>query len=322
MEPSSPYPAGPARPTRARRRCKDFTVRPGRALVPRLRRLLDPRAGAARAAGARHPEGEVRVRQRHRLLEPLPVLHEHVRHAHHPRPRAGDRDRHQGGATRSCSVWVDHRRRRRRCRSAAITSCTCCAATSTCKLLLFNNQIYGLTKGQYSPDVARSARRPSRRRWARSTTRSIRSASRSAPAATFVARTLDVDVQHIQEMLKRAAAHKGTAFVEIYQNCNIFNDGAFAQLHRQGQQGRQRARARARQAAALRQEQGKGHRARQPGPARRWSTSTRSARTSCSSTTRPATLSAAADQPAGTARISPPRSACFAPWSARAMISS
>jgi 2-oxoglutarate ferredoxin oxidoreductase subunit beta len=48
--------------------------------------------------------------------------------------------------------------------------------------------------------------------------------------ATFVARTLDVNVQHIQEILKRANAHRGTAFVEIYQNCNIFNDGAFAQL--------------------------------------------------------------------------------------------
>jgi 2-oxoglutarate ferredoxin oxidoreductase subunit beta len=48
--------------------------------------------------------------------------------------------------------------------------------------------------------------------------------------ATFVARTLDVNVKHIQAMLKRVADHEGTAFLEIYQNCNIFNDGAFAQL--------------------------------------------------------------------------------------------
>ena len=49
-----------------------------------------------------------------------------------------------------------------------------------------------------------------------------------AAEATFVARTLDADPKHMQEILKRAAAHKGSAFVEIFQNCNIFNDGAFA----------------------------------------------------------------------------------------------
>ena len=94
------------------------------------------------------------------------------------------------------------------------------------KILLFNNQIYGLTKGQYSP------------------TSEVGKVTKSTPfgsvdhpfnpvslalgsEATFVARTLDVDRPHLQEVLRRAYAHEGSAFIEIYQNCNIFNDGAF-----------------------------------------------------------------------------------------------
>jgi 2-oxoglutarate ferredoxin oxidoreductase subunit beta len=97
------------------------------------------------------------------------------------------------------------------------------------RLLMFNNQIYGLTKGQYSPTSPFGKK-------AKSTPLGsidypIDPVSLALGAgATFVARTLDVNVQHIQDVLKRAAAHKGTAFVEIYQNCNIFNDGAFTQL--------------------------------------------------------------------------------------------
>jgi 2-oxoglutarate/2-oxoacid ferredoxin oxidoreductase subunit beta len=97
------------------------------------------------------------------------------------------------------------------------------------RLLMFNNQIYGLTKGQYSPTSPLGKK-------AKSTPFGsidypVDPVSLALGAgATFVARTLDVNVQHIQDVLKRAAAHKGTAFVEIYQNCNIFNDGAFTQL--------------------------------------------------------------------------------------------
>jgi 2-oxoglutarate/2-oxoacid ferredoxin oxidoreductase subunit beta len=97
------------------------------------------------------------------------------------------------------------------------------------KLLMFNNQIYGLTKGQYSPTspVGKKAKSTPMG----SVDYPVDPVSLALGAgATFVARTLDVNVQHIQEILKRANAHKGTAFVEIYQNCNIFNDGAFAQL--------------------------------------------------------------------------------------------
>jgi 2-oxoglutarate ferredoxin oxidoreductase subunit beta len=93
-------------------------------------------------------------------------------------------------------------------------------------IVLFNNQIYGLTKGQYSP------------------TSPLGKVTKSTPMgaidnplhplsiaigceATFVARSIDVNIKHLGMVLQRAADHNGTAFVEVYQNCNIFNDGAF-----------------------------------------------------------------------------------------------
>ncbi|MBI2619805.1 MAG: 2-oxoacid:ferredoxin oxidoreductase subunit beta [Ignavibacteriales bacterium] len=94
------------------------------------------------------------------------------------------------------------------------------------KVLLFNNQIYGLTKGQYSPTSETGK-----------ITKSTPYGSIDYPfnpaslalgsSATFVARTMDRDPKHMQTVLKRAAGHQGTSFVEIYQNCNVFNDGAF-----------------------------------------------------------------------------------------------
>ena len=93
-------------------------------------------------------------------------------------------------------------------------------------ILLFNNRIYGLTKGQYSPTSETGK-----------VTKSTPSGSLDAPfnpvslalgaEATFVARTLDSDRKHLTEVLRAAAAHRGTSLVEIYQNCPIFNDGAF-----------------------------------------------------------------------------------------------
>ncbi len=96
-------------------------------------------------------------------------------------------------------------------------------------ILLFNNQIYGLTKGQYSP------------------TSEIGKVTKSTPMgsldhpfnplalcigadATFVARSMDRDPVHMREILKRGNAHKGSSLIEIYQNCNVFNDGAFEQF--------------------------------------------------------------------------------------------
>ena len=97
------------------------------------------------------------------------------------------------------------------------------------KILLFNNRIYGLTKGQYSPTSEIGK-----------VTKSTPMGSTDHPLnplmlalgveATFVARTIDVEAKHQQEILKRAAEHKGATFVEILQNCNVFNDGAFSAL--------------------------------------------------------------------------------------------
>jgi 2-oxoglutarate ferredoxin oxidoreductase subunit beta len=94
------------------------------------------------------------------------------------------------------------------------------------KIILFNNEIYGLTKGQYSPTSRTGTRTKSSPLG--SLENPLRPLSIAIGAeATFVARTIDVDVNHLTETLKRASAHKGAAFVEVYQNCKIFNDAVF-----------------------------------------------------------------------------------------------
>src|SRR5712692_10545971 len=94
------------------------------------------------------------------------------------------------------------------------------------KVLLFNNRIYGLTKGQYSPTsefhkLTKSTPYGSPDRPFNPVSLAIGS------EATFVARSVDVFQAHLKDTLKHAAAHKGSAFIEILQNCNIFNDGAW-----------------------------------------------------------------------------------------------
>ncbi|HXE73048.1 MAG TPA: 2-oxoacid:ferredoxin oxidoreductase subunit beta [Candidatus Nitrosotenuis sp.] len=94
------------------------------------------------------------------------------------------------------------------------------------KIVLFNNRIYGLTKGQYSPTSLPGHKTKS------SPMGSIEQSFNPlcvalAAEATFVARSMDNDLKHMGEVLLRAAAHKGTAFVEIYQNCVVYNDGAW-----------------------------------------------------------------------------------------------
>ncbi len=100
-------------------------------------------------------------------------------------------------------------------------------------ILMFNNQIYGLTKGQYSPtsEVGK-------------VTKSTPFGSLDQPfnpmsvalgaEASFVARTHDLDRKHMMEMFRRAREHRGAAFVEVFQNCNVFNDGAFAAITAKG----------------------------------------------------------------------------------------
>ena len=97
-------------------------------------------------------------------------------------------------------------------------------------VLLFNNRIYGLTKGQYSPTSEQGK-----------VTKSTPFGSPDMPlnpmlfalsaGATFIARTYDLDAKGMQEIFKEAVKHKGTSFVEIYQNCNIFNDGTFSAIY-------------------------------------------------------------------------------------------
>ncbi len=94
-------------------------------------------------------------------------------------------------------------------------------------LVLFNNRIYGLTKGQYSPTSLEGA-----------VTKSTPMGVVDHPLnpillalgaeATFIARSVDTQIKHLSATLKRAAEHKGTAVVEVYQNCNVFNDGAWS----------------------------------------------------------------------------------------------
>ena len=97
------------------------------------------------------------------------------------------------------------------------------------KILLFNNRIYGLTKGQYSPTSERGKITKSSPQG--SLDYSFNPVSLALGAeATFVARTIDSDRKHLTEVLTAAAAHEGTALVEIYQNCNIFNDNAWEPL--------------------------------------------------------------------------------------------
>lgn len=108
-----------------------------------------------------------------------------------------------------------------------------CRRNVNVKIILFNNQIYGLTKGQYSPTSEFGK-----------ITKSSPYGSPDHPfnpllvalgaEASFVARSLDRDPKHLQTIIKRAAMHHGTSFVEVYQNCNVFNDGAFSAFTEKG----------------------------------------------------------------------------------------
>jgi 2-oxoglutarate ferredoxin oxidoreductase subunit beta len=96
-------------------------------------------------------------------------------------------------------------------------------------ILLFNNRIYGLTKGQYSPTSERG--KVTKSSPVGSIDRPIYPLRVALAAeATFVARAIDTDVNHLSAMLQRVAAHKGTSFLEIYQNCIVFNDNAFEEV--------------------------------------------------------------------------------------------
>jgi 2-oxoglutarate ferredoxin oxidoreductase subunit beta len=96
-------------------------------------------------------------------------------------------------------------------------------------IVLFNNRIYGLTKGQYSPTSEFGKRTKSSPFGTIDYPLNALSVALGAEA-TFAARSLDIDQQHLMTTLERAAKHRGTSFVEVYQNCNVFNDGAFMEF--------------------------------------------------------------------------------------------
>ena len=200
-------------------------VRPGGPLVPGLRRLRDPRRDPAPAArhSACKPENLVFVSGigcAARFPYYMNTYGVHSIHGRAPAVATG-----VALARPDLDVWVIggdgdmlsiggnhliHALRR----------------NVNLKILMFNNQIYGLTKGQYSPtsEVGK-------------VTKSTPFGSLDHPfnpisvalgaEATFVARTHDMDRKHMMEMFRRAHEHQGAAFVEMYQNCNVFNDGAF-----------------------------------------------------------------------------------------------
>jgi 2-oxoglutarate ferredoxin oxidoreductase subunit beta len=96
-------------------------------------------------------------------------------------------------------------------------------------VVLFNNQVYGLTKGQLSPTSPPGQVTPSSP-WGSVEFPFNPVLLALSAGATFVARTLDRDLAHLRMVLARAAQHRGAAFVEVYQNCPVFNDGAFARF--------------------------------------------------------------------------------------------
>ena len=179
-------------------------------------------------------------------------------------------------------------------------------------ILMFNNQIYGLTKGQYSPtsEVGK-------------VTKSTPFGSLDQPfnpislalgaEATFVARTHDMDRKHMMEMFRRAHDHKGAAFVEIYQNCNVFNDGAFEAITAKADRDDMLIPLVHGEPIRFGADQEKGVVIDAAGPGRRSSTSPTWARTPSSSTTRPAPspawpscssrLSAGPDEPTPDRRV-------------------
>ena len=172
-----------------------------------------------------YPQENIVFISRHRLLRPAAVLHEHVRLPHHPRPRADARDRPQGRPARPDGVGHHRRRRRavdrRQPRAALDAPQRRHQADHVQQPHLRPDQGPGLAdvRARQEDEVDR-----------RSGTIDYPIQPLSvalAAEATFVARSVDTHTEHLQETLERAGRHKGSAFVEVLQNCNIFNDGAW-----------------------------------------------------------------------------------------------
>ena len=152
------------------------------------------------------------------------------------------------------------------------------------QILLFNNEIYGLTKGQASPTSRRGTRSPSTPQGSLDPPLSALKLALGA-GARFVARGIDTQQKLLPEILKRARAHKGAALVEILQNCIVYNDGVFDGITAKAAEAEAQLHLAARRAAAVRQGPRQG-----PAPARRTASASRSRRPTIrafSATTRP-----------------------------------
>ena len=203
---------------------KDFST-DQEVVVPGLRGLRHPRRGADSLARAGHPAREDGVRLRHRLLQPLPVLHEHLGfHTIHGRAPAVATGLKM--ARPDLDGLGGHRRRRRALHRrqphhphAAPQRRPQDPALQQPHLRVDQGPVFAdVRAGQEDQVDAVRLGRPAR---------SIRSRSRSAPTRPSWRAPPPTTCRHMSSVLKQAAAHKGTAFVEILQNCNIFNDGAF-----------------------------------------------------------------------------------------------
>ena len=200
-------------------------------MVPGLWRLRDHQGGpahAGRAPGITRAHG---LRLRNRLCRAIPLSHGDLWVPHDPRPRRGDRHWREAGQP-DLDVWV----------ITGDGDCLSIGGNHTLhllrrnvdlQLLLFNNEIYGLTKGQYSPTSRPGTRSPSTPMG--SVDNPISAAQFALGAgARFVARSADILQKHLPEVLKRAHGHRGASFVEIFQNCIVYNDGAFRHFLEKG----------------------------------------------------------------------------------------
>ena len=217
--------------------------------MPGLRRLCGAEGGAADDAGPRRRAREDGVRQRHRLLQPLPLLHGDLRLPHDPRPRSGVRDGHQ--ARQSGARRVDHHRRRR----CAVDRRQPHDARAAPQPRLPDPAVQ---QRDLRPDQGPIfADQPRRHALALDSVRLGRPAGDAralfalGSGARFIARGIDVH-KSLPDVLKAAHAHKGASFVEIYQNCVVYNDDVFGSLHRARSRGGKAAVAAGRREDAVR----------------------------------------------------------------------
>ena len=198
-----------------------FRVVPRSALVPRLRRL---RRAEVRDEGARRRRRRPRedgVRIGHRVLLAVPVLPGDLRLPHDSRPSAGNRDGAQARESRARRLGRDRGRRRSIGGNHLLHALR---RNVGFKILLFNNEIYGLTVvlADVTPRYALALEPGGLVRFAR-----LAGAFALGAGAKFIARAIDVDKAGLGSVLEAAHGFDGTAFVEIFQNCIVYNDGVF-----------------------------------------------------------------------------------------------